>query len=88
MRYLRLILKLLVATPVVAAPFVFPNFSPILVPFGVVALIVLALIGPKSERKWKFKTHSKRRKILDDPSPDITDLDPTNPFGMYDDYYL
>jgi hypothetical protein len=87
MRRVLLFLKLLVAAPVVAAPFVFPKFSPILVPFGIVALIVLAMIGPRSERKWKFKAPRKSRKILGDSSPDTTDLDPTNPFGMYDDYY-
>jgi hypothetical protein len=82
-----LFVKLIVATPVAAAPFLFPNLSPILVPFGVAALIGVALVGPKSERKWKFKTPRKHRKILDDSSPDTTDLDPANPFGMYDDFY-
>ena len=80
-------LKLLIAASVIAAPFAFPKLSPILVPLGIIVLIVLVLSGPKSERKWKFKVPRKNRKFLDSSTTDVTDLDPTNPFGTYDDYY-
>jgi hypothetical protein len=73
--------------PVFLAPFVFPKLSPILVPFGVVILIALVLIGPKRNRKWKFRTPRRSTEIFDHSPTEIVDLDPSNPFSMYDDYY-
>jgi hypothetical protein len=45
------------------------------------------LMGSKNKQTSRFKRYGKRSRILDDSSPNTTDLDPTNPFGMYDDYY-
>ncbi len=87
MRRMHTFLKLLIAALVVAAPFAFPKLSPIVGPLGIIALIVLLLSGQKSEQKWEFKMPRKNRKFLDSSTTDITDLDPTNPFGTYDDYY-
>jgi hypothetical protein len=79
--------KLLIATPVIASPFVFPKLAPVLVPLGVAVLVVLLLAGPKKSRKWKFKTRHKRQSFLNSGTTETADLDPANPFGMYDDYY-
>lgn len=81
------ILKMLIAALFIASPFLFPNLSPVLAPAAVVVTIALAMVGPRNKRNWRFKRNGKRRRILDDSSPNTTDLDPTNPFGMYDDYY-
>jgi hypothetical protein len=78
-RRMRWFLKFFIAIPVLAAPFIFPKLSPILAPGGVIVLILLAIVGPKSERKWTWMTPEKRRASLDEPS---TDSDPTK-----DDYY-
>lgn len=78
-RRLRRLLKLPVAIIILGAPFILPKLSPILVPGGVVALIALAIVGPKSERKWTWMTPKRRRASLDESS---TGSDPTK-----DDYY-
>jgi hypothetical protein len=65
-RRMRRVLKLLIALPILAAPFVFPKLSPILVPGGVLALIILAMVGPKSERKWKWMTAEQCKKFNDE----------------------
>ncbi|HEY8098503.1 MAG TPA: hypothetical protein VIE65_20760 [Methylobacter sp.] len=87
-RGIRRALKFCIAVPVIAAPFVFPKLSPILVPVGIVTLIILFFVGPKSERKWKWvapESHPRSRD--EDGSPETTDLNPANPFGMHDFYH-
>jgi hypothetical protein len=85
MRRARKVLKFFTAFAIIAAPFVFPKLAPILVPGGVLALIVLLLVGPKSERKWTWMTPARRRKSLDENSKfDITNyFDQTNPFRTH-----
>ena len=86
-RRLRRFIKLCLAIPILLVPIIFPKWSAILVPCSVLALVILVLVGPKGDRSWKWSTYRRNRKILDDSSSNTTDLDPTNPFGMYDDYY-
>jgi len=78
-RGVRRTVKLLIALPILAAPFVFPKLSVLLVPGGVIALIVLAMVGPKSERKWKWASHDSFGANL---SPGMPDLDKSGAYTM------